>query len=405
MNTHPRTTLGLSALLQAVGGGLGWSLVPAVMPDIAKDMTFGHAGAGAVFGAASLGIALASPFGGNAVDRFGARRTAGFAMLFGATMCGLRAFAHTPAMLAAFMFLFGLHIGFVAPALPKALAAHVAAARFARANGLTVLAYTFGTAITMVTARTWLLPFLGGWRHAMLFSAVAMALAGLAWLAFVRDGYVATHHATLRSSFALLGNGGVRRVAAAHFLLFGGYLALLSSLPHLLLEAGIDKAKVGLSIAAWLATAGLANFVGPSFSDRMERRRPVILAGAALAGLALTAVAFAPAAEKPLFLAVAAIGGGSFAPLLLTLPFELPGVGAARGGAALGLLMMVGQVGGFLLPVLVGGTSEAAGFRAAILTLAMLHAFILIPAFGLPETGRAGDHSASAWQKNTGDVA
>ena len=122
-------------------------------------------------------------------------------------------------------------------------------------------------------------------------------------------------------------------------------------------------------------------------------------------GLALTAVAFAPAAQKPLFLAVAAIGGGAFAPLLLTIPFELPGVGLARGGAALGLLMMLGQVGGFLLPVLVGGTSEAAGFRAAILTLAMLHAFILIPALGLPETGRAGDHSGSAWQKNTGDVA
>ncbi|MGH7327917.1 MAG: hypothetical protein ACREJX_06165, partial [Polyangiaceae bacterium] len=61
MNARPHTTLGLSALLQAVGGGLGWSLVPAVMPDIAKDLTFGHASAGAVFGAASLGIALASP--------------------------------------------------------------------------------------------------------------------------------------------------------------------------------------------------------------------------------------------------------------------------------------------------------------------------------------------------------
>ncbi|MGH7330599.1 MAG: MFS transporter, partial [Polyangiaceae bacterium] len=336
---------------------------------------------------------------------FGARRTAGYAMLFGAATCGLRAFAHTPAVLAAFMFLFGLHIGFVAPALPKALSAHVPAARFARANGLTVLAYTFGTAITMVTARTWLLPHLGGWRHAMLFSAVAMALAGIAWLAGIRDGFVAAHHATLRSSFTLLRNSAVRRVAAAHFLLFGGYLALLSSLPHLLLEAGVDKTKVGISIAAWLATAGLANFVGPSFSDRMERRKPIILAGAALAALALTAVAFAPPSQKPLFLAVAAIGGGAFAPLLLTIPFELPGVGIARGGAALGLLMMLGQVGGFLLPVLVGGTSEAAGFRAAILTLAMLHALILIPALGLPETGPSGDHSATAWQKNTGDVA
>ena len=225
------------------------------------------------------------------------------------------------------------------------------------------------------------------------------------FLAFVRDGFVATQHASIRSSFVLLKSGALRRVAAAHFLLFGGYLALLSSLPHLLLDAGVDKLKVGGAIAAWLATAGLANFAGPWISDRIERRRPLILGGATIAGLALAAVAFAPAAQKPVFLAVAAIGGGAFAPLLLTIPFELPDVGAARGGAALGLLMMLGQVGGFLLPVVVGATAEAAGFRAAILGLAMIHSLILVPAFGLVETGRANDHAANAWQKNAGNVA
>src|SRR5450755_3593154 len=74
----PVLTTAMCALLQAVGGGLGWSLVPASMPEIARDLKLGHASAGAVFGAASLGIALASPLGGAAVDRFGARRTAGF---------------------------------------------------------------------------------------------------------------------------------------------------------------------------------------------------------------------------------------------------------------------------------------------------------------------------------------
>jgi len=146
--------------------------------------------------------------------------------------------------------------------------------------------------------------------------------------------------------------------------------------------------------------AGLANFAGPWISDRIGRRRPVILGGAVVAGLALAGVALAPAPQKPLFLAIAAIGGGSFAPLLLTLPFELPEVGPARGGAALGLLMMLGQVGGFLLPIAVGATAEAAGFRTALLGLAMLHALIIFPAFGLRETGRANDSKdddTNAW--------
>ncbi len=396
---RPIITTVMCAVLQAVGGGLGWSLVPATMPDIAKDLSLGHASAGGVFGAASLGIALASPFGGAAVDRFGARRVAGIAMFFGAAMCAIRSVSRSASSLAAMMFLFGLHIGFVAPAIPKALAAHVAAARFGRANGVALLSYTLGTALTMVVARTYVLPLFGGWRMTMVAAGVAMAVAAGAWLVLVRDGFVASHHASLKSSFVLLKNGSIRRIAMAHFLLFGGYLALLSSLPHALLDAGLDKSKVGTAMAAWLAMAGLANFAGPWISDRLERRRPVILGGSLLAGLALAGVALAPASQKPVFLALAAIGGGCIAPLLLTIPFELPEVGPARGGAALGLLMMLGQVGGFLLPVGVGATAEAAGFRTALLGLAVLHALILLPALGLVETGRGSDHPENAWGK------
>src|SRR5690349_4336659 len=91
--SRPVLVVIMCAAMQAVGGGLGWSVTPALMPTIAKDLSLGHAASGFVFGAASLGIALASPFGGAAVDRWGARRVAGLAVLAGGFACAARALA------------------------------------------------------------------------------------------------------------------------------------------------------------------------------------------------------------------------------------------------------------------------------------------------------------------------
>lgn len=384
--TKPVVVVTMCALMQGIGGGLGWSSMPALMPSIAKDLGLGHAAGGFVFGAASLGIAIASPIGGAAVDRYGARRVAGLAIIAGALACAARALATSTWSLALAMLVFGLHIGFTAPAIPKALIAHVNPAKVARMNGLALLAYTLGTAATMMLAKPLLVPFFGSWRGVMVGAGAMMATAGVLWLVLVRDGSVLHRHAKVTDALALARDGQVLRVAMMHFLVFGGYLALLSLLPRALVESGMPILKVGPAIAAWLVAAGIANFAGPWLSDTLGRRRVMfvggaIVAAAALAGVALAA-AYAPT-KAPIFLVIAALGGGSFAPLLLTLPLELPGVGPAKAGAALGLLMLVGQVGGFLLPVVSGAMAQGSGSPAALAVLAVAHLLVVIPALGL----------------------
>lgn len=383
---RPVLVVAMCALVQGIGGGLGWSSLPALMPSVAKDLGLGHTASGFVFGAASLGIALASPVGGAAVDRFGARKTAGFAMLVGALACAARALGTGTWTLALTMLVFGLHIGFTAPAIPKALSGHLPPTKVARANGLALLAYTLGTAATMRFARTSLLPAFGSWRAVMIFAAGAMAVAGALWLLLVRDGVTLARHAKVTDALGMIGDGQVRRVAMMHFLVFGGYLAMLSLLPRALAETGMAPATVGTTILAWLVAAGIANFAGPWLSDVLGRRRPLFIGGAVVAAGALFAVAGAAAlapAKLPIFLVIAAIGGGSFAPLLLTLPLELPSVGPAKAGAALGLLMLVGQAGGFLLPIVSGAMAQASGPSAALAGLAVAHLLVVVPALGL----------------------
>ena len=297
------------------------------------------------------------------------------------------------------MFLFGLHVGVVAPAVPKALAGHVAPQHLGRANGLALLAYTLGTALTMISARLVLVPLLGGWRPVMVAAGGLMAVVGVLFLALVRDRTAVTRHAPLRQILALGRDGQLLRAALMYFLLFGGYLALLGLLPRALGETGLKPAHVGLAVAGWLAGAGLANFLGPWLSDRSGRRRPFIVGGAlvAAAGYGAFALLGAPEGWRGFALLVgAAVGGGAFAPLLLTLPLEQPSVGLARAGAALGFLNLVGQVGGFLLSVVAGALVQGAGLSAALGLLALVHLAILVPARGLRETGRAARVPAAA---------
>jgi len=386
---RPTLTTGMCAAVQGIGGGLGWSLLPPLMPMIAKELGISHTLGGFVWGMTPLGIALAAPLGGYLVDRFGPRRIVGIAMIVGALACAARALVHDPYTLALVMFVFGLHTGLTAPAVPKALGAHVAPQHLGRANGTALVAYTVGTALTVLTARTVLAPALGGWRPVMAVAAILMALTGILFYLLVPDRAVGGRRAGLGQVFALARDWQLMRVGAIYFLLFGGYLAMLGLLPRSLTESGLRPGQVAVAVASWLGTVAVANQLGPWLSDRIGRRRPFILWGTVITVLAVAGLALAPPRAAVWLLVVGAIGGGCFTPLLLALPLEIPTIGLARAGGAVGLLMLIGQAGGFVLPVVCGAAAQGGGLGAAMGLLAGCYLLILLPIIGLRETGRA----------------
>ena len=379
----PNRALLACAIAHGVGGGLGWSSLPPLLPRVAGELGLSHGMGGVVWGSASLGIALAAPLGGALVDRLGPRRVAGAALGLGALACAARALAVGPWSLAAAMLAFGVHVGLCSPAIPKLLAAHLPPHRVARCNGLALLAYTLGSAGMLVAADP-LAEALGGFRPLSLVIAALLGLAALAWLLLARDRGAtgAAHGAPLAAFVALARHPGLRLVGAMHFLLFGSYLAALGVLPRALVEGGVPADRVGTALAAWLCAAAISNALGPWLSDRLGSRRMFFVAGPVLAALALGALALSP--DRLGLLLVAAAGGGAVAPLLLSLPLELPGIGPAQAGAALGLLLLVGQLGGAVLPVAAGALSPY-GTPAPLFLLAVLHLLIVLPALRLGE--------------------
>ena len=369
---YPRSTVAVSALVQGVAGGLGWSSMAAAL----SELPLGPVERAVLWAAGPLGIVLASVTGGQVVDRFGARRVGAVGLLVGALACGLRAGASEVFALAACMALFGAQIGFVAPALSRALAASVPAASLSRVNRGLLPAYGVGTVLSFLLVGA-------QWREAMLVIAAGMVALALVWFVVIEDVQERRLVPALAEVKVLLANLGVRRVATMQFLLFGSYLAVLPQLTSVL-GAG--------AVPTWLTAAVVGNLLADRGSERVGLRRPFVLAGAALAGVA----GFALALGAGWWALIAfGFGGGLVAPLLLALPLELPYLGSPRLGMALGVVLLGGQLGGVLLPLLGAVALQQAGAPAFFGALAVAHFLVLFPALRLAETGpRARVHPA-----------
>jgi MFS family permease len=362
--TQPRPTVAVSALVQGVAGGLGWSSMAAAL----GHTNFGASERALVWSAGPLGIAIASLAGGRAVDHWGARRVGSVGLLVGALACAARAGASSAFALAACMLFFGAQIGFVAPAISRVMFEAVTASRVSSANRALLPLFGLGTLASFFVVGD-------DWASAMVVIGGAMGVVALIW--WFATPAASVHQVTLGSAElrGLLANPGVRRVAAMQFLVFGSYLAVI---PQLGVLRGTSD------VVGWLCAAVVGNVVAARMSDALGLRRPFVLAGAAvsgLGGLGLTLGLGVPA------LLAFGFGGGLVASVVISLPLELSYVGAPRLGAALGLVLMFGQLGGVVLALVGAVVLQHFGASVFFGFFAVAHLLILFPALRLAETG------------------
>ena len=189
------------------------------------------------------------------------------------------------------------------------------------------------------------------------------------------------------TSCGLARNASLMRVAAMHFLLFGGYLAMLGLLPRALVESG-HAAGPGRPRHRGLAhrrrdrelRGPLALRSHRTKAARPRRRRPGRRHRARRHGLRAGCGDDRPCSSSRRSAAGASRRCSSRSP-----PRSRASAPPAS-GAALGLLVLVGQTGGFLLPSLAGTVTQSAGLPGAIALLAAVHLLILAPALGMRDT-------------------
>ncbi|SFU56879.1 MFS transporter [Pseudoduganella namucuonensis] len=319
------------------------------------------------------------------LHRVGARRWIARIMITWALISGAFMFVNSPTTFYVLRFLLGIAEAGFFPGIILYLTYWYPAERRAR------IVCTFMTAIPIAgliggPLSGWIMEaFAGvqgmaGWQWMFVLEAVPAVVMGVAVLLYLDDGIRAakwlnegekrileeriaqdahgkTAHPSLRAVFS---DGRVWLMALIYFCCVMGQYGLTFWMPTLIKTAGITGVlNIGMFTAIPYAAAVAAMLLlGRSSDQRRERRwhlaTPMLLGavglvGSALAGTTNTGVAI-------VFLAIAAAGVLSSAPLFWSLPTAfLNGVAAAAGIAAIN---SVGNLAGFASPFLIGAIKD-----------------------------------------------
>ena len=390
-----------NATLLSVGGiGYGallfvWFSLPAYLSAITDALGLSGTQAGVLAGTIPLTYIPLGLLSGLVVDRVGARTSIGL----GIALAGLGQFGRAgaggfPSMFALTL-LMGVGATGITFGLPKLAAELYPPAFVGRAASVYLLASYAGSATVFAAGRSVLGPALGGWRPLFAASGTVMLALAVGW-AFLAWGVPAGRHdpgdADESGGFALASLRSDVRAVFAHrdlrllVLLGTAYLFVIHGLQGWLvtlfeargitpgLAGGVTAVLVGGQIAGVLAA--------PALADRFGATREALVGCGAIACVGVLGLFFTPALALLLVLPVVSVGVGvgGLSPLIRAIPVEIEGIGPALTGTAVGLVFAVGEVGGFLGPVVVGALRDATGSFAPGLALCAAAALVTVGA-------------------------
>lgn len=358
--------LALAAAMNAVPAGMAWTYVALVAAPLVADFGRGFEAWGPLWSAISLGAMFAAVVGGALGDRFGVRRVVGFGALLMAGALFARSQAESYPVLLATMGIFGLSLGCVTPNLSKTLGLWFPAEELGLANGIALGSNGAGVALGAILTPYWV-AWAGGWRPVTATISVVVAVLAAVWLIGIRD----KAHGDTPPGALFEGLRRVMRVrdvwilATCYLLFLGGYLGAYGYAPtYLVQERGLSPERAGLmiSLLLWAFVAGA--MLLPAWSDRVGVRRTVFAPAMVVAGI----MVFVSSLSTGPGLVVVLLSWGLAAgvvPLLFVAPLEMPRVGPALGGAAVGMSLTAGFLGGFIMPLIgmaLGGRNPVLAF-------------------------------------------
>lgn len=372
---------------------LGYGLISPILPQYAQSFGVGLGAASAIVSAFALMRMVFAPAGGTLVNRFGERPVYITGLLIVAGSTAACAFAQSYEQLLVVRGLGGIGstmftisaMGLIVRVAPVEMRGRVSALYGAAFLSGNIAGPLLGTALSFLGYRT---PFLI-YAVALLIAATVVAV-NLARVRVDADAPASTGDPrptlSLREALRL---PAYRALLAAQFANgwsnFGVRIALFPLLAAAVPTLGPAFAGIGLTAFA------LGNFLVLQVSGRLvdaRGRRGVVLAGLTLGGLASLPFGFV---TEPLPFLGLAVAAGAAAALIQ------PGQQAAfadilgrdrAGGQALATFSMVGDLGGFLGPIVTGLLADAAGFGWAFAVSGLILLVAALPWWRSPDTLR-----------------
>jgi len=368
--------------------------IPPLLKEIGEEIPLTKAGMGMIMGMITIPSLFFSLIGGGITDKVGARYAFGVAVLIVGIAGAFRSIAGSAYALEVCMLFIGLGMATLGPIFPKALAMWFPPKEFAMANGICMVSMPLALTLAMGSAAGILSPVFGGWRNVMLVLGAANGITAILWIVLFREGRL--HEEPQGNRQSMMDNfKKVFKVKdiwwASVFYSFTmiGVTSLFTLLPQSLSERGMTTAMAGIFVAILTGTNAVFKVVGGTLSDRTGKRKPFLFISSILLGLSI--LGFSSFTGIPLIVALV-IGGaamGTISPIFMATIVETKGIGAALAGTTVGLIFMVGNVFGFVGPVVSGKLMDVTGAQwPGFLFMGL--AYILASFFILPvrETGK-----------------
>lgn len=384
-----------------------WFSLPAFLSPVIADLGLSSTRAGILNGAIPL---MYIPFGlvsGLLIDRIGSRHGIGIGLLLVGIGHALRAGATDFLTMLGPTLLMGIGGTGLTFGLPKLVSDLFPPEQSGTMSSVYLVGTYIGTAVTFSVGRPILGPLLGGWRANFRLMGIIIIVFALAWLLIGRIlmrrvPSFGDDADTPDQSFSITSLTNDLRQVFSHrdlrlLVVIGTMYLLVLHGSQAWLATVLEVRGLGVALAGTITSILVAGrFVGtisiPPLSDRLGKRRPMIMACGVLAALGSAGLVISGQLVWATILLVFAIGLGlgGVSPLMRALPIELEGIGPRLTATATGLIYAIGEIGGFLGPFLVGALEDATGSYIAGFVLLTGGAIIIIVAGAGMSEPRAG---------------
>jgi nitrate/nitrite transporter NarK len=371
-----------------------WFLIPPLASRLTADLGLSHLQYTLIFTAPVMMAIWCAITAGAAADRFGIRRVVAIVAFLGGAGGLARAFAPNFEVMFIMTCLVGIAAYGSMSNLPKLVAIWFPPKQAGFAAGIYSMSIGLGLTLGLFTA-----PLFPDWQTAFTVVGIITLVAALLWVLLARNApkgveikmppMISGIKSGLRSRNILL-------VCAVYFLFMGTFTAFSGNFPEALeLIHNISPATAGTITALFTGGGIVGNLLVPTLSDRLGLRKPFIYGSVIIIPVCLFAAwQLAPSVATWILVFLGGLGVGTFPPVILTLPLELPEIGQEHVGGTTGLMLTAHAMGGVIIPLLVispilsSGTSGA--YTTGFLVMAILLIVAVIPTLFLRETGRRG---------------
>ncbi len=326
-------------------------------------------------------------------DRIGVRKATGIGIILLAVGAMLRGTADSTSSLLIFTFIYGAGLGWCYPNLAKTVSAWVPQQRAGMAMGVLTAGIMIGCGLALAFTMSVIFPITNTFQGVFFIWGIAPIAAAIVWWVVVKQ----PPHSVIHTQSARTDNISFRRILRnKHIWLLSALLFLLNMFfytwsgwaPTLLMLKQATPEMAGLlsSVAIWVGIP--TGFLMPRLAYKLGLRKPFLwMPAIALAAAALGARTITLDMSWIIMVVVGVAVMTQWA-ILLALPVEM--VPKEQVGAASGLVLSIGYIGGVIGPLIGGRILDiTGGLNLSLLVLVGVSVAMIGIAFMLPETGSA----------------